>query len=147
MEDRKLDQKYLASLKVLYVEDDEETRKQISMFLRRSVGTLITAENGVEGLEAFIAHSPDIVITDIMMSEKDGLAMAREIRQISTKVPIIVLTAFEQSDYVISAINSGLSMYIVKPVNSEQLSEGLLVCAARLREEMHYQRLIGVQRG
>lgn len=147
MENRKLDKKYLATLKVLYVEDDEDTRKQISQFLRRAVGTLITAENGAEGVEAFTSHSPDIIVTDIMMPEMDGLAMARAIRQISSKVPIIALTAFEQTDYMRSAINIGFSMYVIKPVNSEQLLEGLFVCASRLREEMQSKRLHTARHG
>lgn len=129
------DQNYLKVLTVLYVEDDEDTRKQFSEFLSRPVGTLITAANGVEGLEAFIKHSPDIVVTDILMPQMDGLTMAGKIREISTSVPIIAVTAFEQTDYLIRAINTGIDKYVTKPVNSYLLFESLLECSHRLRAE------------
>ena len=129
------DQDYLTTLTVLYVEDDAETREQFSDFLRRSVGTLITAEHGVAGLEAFKKHTPDIVITDIMMPQMDGLTMAQNILGMIPSVPIIVLTAFEQTDYLMRAINMGIEKYVTKPVNSYQLFESLINCAHRLRAE------------
>jgi len=129
------DQDYLKTLTVLYVEDDADTREQFSDFLRRSVGTLIAAENGVAGLEAFKKHAPDIVVTDILMPKMDGLTMAREILDIMRTVPIIVVTAFEQTDFLMRAINMGIEKYVTKPVNSYLLFESLLECAHRLRAE------------
>jgi len=92
MADNGLDQNYLKTLTVLYVEDDDDTREQFSEYLRHPVGTLITAGNGAEGLEAFITYAPDIVITDILMPLMDGLTMSCEIRGRAPQVPIIVLT-------------------------------------------------------
>jgi signal transduction histidine kinase len=135
------DQNYLKTLTVLYVEDDNDTRKQFSEFLTRPVGTLITAANGVEGLEAFKKHAPDIVITDILMPKMDGLTMAHEIRGLAPSVPIIVITAFEQTDYMMRAINIGIDKYVIKPVNSFLLFEGLLDCVHRLRAEQQLKLL------
>jgi len=129
------DQMYLKKLKVLYVEDDSETREQFREFLCRPLGTLITAEDGEEGLELFRIHKPDIVVTDILMPRMDGLTMAHEIRGIDPNVPIVVITAFEQSDYLLRAINIGIDKYVTKPVNSYLLFECLLECAHRLRAE------------
>ena len=129
----RLDQNYLKPLTVLYVEDGVETRKQFSEFLHRPVGTLITASNGAEGLEAFKKHEPDIVITDILMPTMDGLTMAQGIRELAPSVPIIVITAFEQTDYMMRAINIGIDKYVTKPVNSYLLFESLWECAHRLR--------------
>lgn len=129
------DQEYLKTLTVLYVEDEPDTREQFSDFLRRFVGTLIAAENGVAGLEAFKEHTPDIVVTDILMPQMDGLAMAREILDIKRTVPIIVVTAFEETDYLMRAINMGIEKYVTKPVDSYLLFESLLDCAHRLRAE------------
>ena len=130
-----LDKNYLSTLVVLYVEDDPDAREQFSEFLQRSVGTLITAANGAEGLDAFTKHLPDIVITDILMPVMDGLSMAVGIRRISSTVPIIVITAFEQSDYLMRAVNIGVDKYVTKPVNSSLLLECLLESAHRLRAE------------
>ena len=137
----RLDQNFLKTLTVLYVEDDTDTREQFSEFLRRPVGTLITAANGVEGLEAFKMNAPDIVVTDILMPQMDGLTMAHEIRGIDPAVPIVVITAFEQTDYLMRAINIGVDKYVTKPVNSYLLFECLLECAHRLRAEEQLELL------
>lgn len=129
------DENYLKTLKVLYVEDDNDIREQFCEFLLRHVGALITATNGAEGLDAFVEHTPDIVITDILMPVMDGLTMAYEIRRLVRTVPIIVLTAFEQTEYLKRAIDISIDKYVAKPVNSTLLLECLLECAHRLRAE------------
>ena len=147
MKINKLDQNFLKTLTVLYVEDDTDTREQFSEFLRRPVGTLIVATDGVEGLEAFEKHHPDIVVTDVCMPRMDGLAMAEAIRAIMPHVPVIVIKAFEQTDYLMRAVNIGIDKYVTKPVNSYLLFECLLVCVHRLRAEeqlkLQHQREIG----
>ena len=140
MDINRLDQNYLKTLTVLYVEDDGDTREQFCEFLLRSVGTLITAVNGAEGLDAFVKRAPDIVITDILMPVMDGLTMASEIRKLARSVPIIVLTAFEQTDYLKRAIDIGIDKYVPKPVNSYLLFECLLDCVHRLRAEEQLKR-------
>jgi YesN/AraC family two-component response regulator len=97
--------------------------------------TLITAENGVVGLDAFAKRIPDIVVTDILMPQMDGLAMSEKILEMVPSLPIIVVTAFEQTDYLMRAINMGIEKYVTKPVNSYLLFETLLECAHRLRAE------------
>jgi len=131
----RLNQNYLKTLTILYVEDDADTRRQFTDFLRRPVATLITASDGVKGLEAFLEHSPDIVITDILMPFMDGLAMAAEIKRVAPSVPIIVLTAFEMPDYLKRAELIGIDKYVTKPVNSLRLQESLLECAQHLRAQ------------
>ena len=73
------DDMYLKTLTVLYVDDDDDVRRQLDRFMGRRVGALITAGNGAEGLDAFRTHQPHIVITDIKMPVMDGLTMAQEI--------------------------------------------------------------------
>jgi signal transduction histidine kinase len=138
----KQDQEYLKKLTVLYVEDEKDSREQLTEFLSRPVGTLITANNGIEGLDAFSKHKPDIVLTDILMPGMDGLTMANKILEINPMVPIIAITAFEQTDYLMRAINIGIFRYVSKPVNSYMLFESLLECAHRLRaeEQLELQR-------
>ena len=135
MECNRSDQEYLKTLTLLYVEDDPDITQQFIPLLRRPVGTLITAANGLEGLEAFKTHRPDIVITDIQMPEMDGLTMAAEILGIAPSFPIIVITAFDHTDYLMRAINIGIEKYVTKPVNGQMLFKTLHDCAHRLRAE------------
>ena len=142
-----IDQQFLETLTVLYVEDDLDTREQFSDFLRRLVGTLITATNGEEGLAAFKRHRPDIVVTDVQMPLMDGLTMSSEIRAIEPSVPIIVITAFEQADYLLRAVNIGIDKYVIKPVNSFLMYKCLIECVHNLRAEeqlkLQHRREIG----
>ena len=133
--DNKLDLNYLKTLTVLFVEDDDDTREQFSEYLRRLVCRLITAVNGVEGLETFTKNAPDIVITDILMPLMDGLTMSCAIKGQAPHVPIIVITAFEQTDYLMRAIDLGVHKYVTKPVNIDRLFQSLLECAHCLRAD------------
>ncbi|MBF0500632.1 MAG: response regulator [Candidatus Riflebacteria bacterium] len=129
------DSDFLKELTVLYVEDENDTRDQLAEILRRRVGTLITANSGPAGLEAFRAKKPRMVITDILMPLTDGLVMAQEIRFLDRTVPIIVTTAFERTDYLLRSIDVGIDKYVMKPVSMDRLNEALLECAHRLRAE------------
>lgn len=135
MTDSRTNLEYLKQLTVLYVEDEAEARQQFALFLSRLVGTLIVAENGAEGLAAFLEHRPRIVITDIQMPIMDGLAMAAEIRSHDRLAQLVVLTAFEQVDYLKNSINTGVNKYLVKPINGFQLQETLLECAHTVRAD------------
>ena len=129
------DNEYLKSLTVLYVEDDAESMEQLSEFLSRVVGVLITATNGSEGFSAYNKHHPDIIITDIRMPVMDGLTMLQNIRGLARGklVPALVLTAFEQEAVVKHNCNVGMYTYIVKPVDGFILYESLLECSHRLQ--------------
>ncbi|MFH0995037.1 MAG: response regulator [Pseudomonadota bacterium] len=132
----KSDDDFLKTLTLLYVEDDPDTCTQLSQFLRQRVATLITAAGGAAGLVAYHTYHPAIIITDIQMPGMDGLAMAGEIRGLDTAVPVIVTTAFEQTDYLLRSIEIGVDKYVAKPVDPDRLHQALLECAHRLRAEV-----------
>ena len=130
-------QAHLKSLTVLYVEDEGTTREIGSLFLSRIVGVLITANNGEEGLKAYREHNPDIVITDIQMPIMDGLEMLREIRTLDNDrlVPAIILTAFEEIEFLKRSIDLDTYRYVVKPIDVIKFNESLQECACRLLVE------------
>lgn len=119
----------LKCLTVLYVEDEEDARDQFTLFLKRIVGTLIVACDGAEGLAAYHAHHPDIIITDIQMPHMDGLTMAQKIHDLDPALPVIVITAFEQIDYLMKATVIGVEKYVAKPVQCDRLLKCLEECA------------------
>jgi signal transduction histidine kinase len=131
---------YLQRATVLYVEDDNDVREQLVRFLRHRVGRLLLACDGTQGLEVFREQRPQIVITDIQMPSMDGLQMARQIRELDPSVPIIVTTAFEQTDYLLRSIDIGVDKYVTKPINVDRLSRSLFECARRLRAEELLER-------
>ncbi len=110
----------LKRLTVLYVEDDDDTREQYSLFLSRIVGVLITAKDGAEGLAAYREHHPDIIITDLKMPVMGGEAMLKEVRTLTPSIPAIVLSAFEVNDVLKQSNNFGM---LTKPVSGKLLEE------------------------
>jgi len=125
----------LKQFSLLYVEDDESIREQLAQFLKRRVGEFHIATNGAEGLELYRTHRPDLVVSDILMPEMNGLEMAEQIKAIDPNVPIIVTTAFNETDYFLKAIQIGVDNYVLKPVDADLLGKALLKSAQVL-----YQR-------
>jgi len=116
-----LDLEFLHGLRLLYVEDEDEVRDLLSRFLGRRVGNLEVATNGKEGLERFLAGEYDVVVTDIKMPEMDGLEMATRIKATGQSVPIIVVTAYSDRDYLMRAIDLGVDRYVTKPIDPDAL--------------------------
>ena len=114
--EEQIDKEFLKKLTILYVEDEEDIKEQFSRFLKRRVKTLYTASNGKEGLALFKKHTPDIIITDIQMPKMSDLAMAKSIREVNSKIPIIAITAFNESDYLLKSIDLGIDKYLFKPI-------------------------------
>jgi len=126
---------YLQSLSILYVEDEDEVRDQLTTYLRRRCRKVYTAENGKKGLEAYQKYRPDIVVTDILMPVMDGLIMVEYIQEIFPQVAVIVTTAFEEPRYFHKAIELGIQQYVNKPVKLPTLEQALFKCARTLRTE------------
>lgn len=121
-----VNKEFLKKKTFLYVEDDAGTSEEIAFFLNNFVGKLYIAKNGKEGLELFKKHKMDLVITDIRMSVMTGLEMIKEIKKIDEDVPIFITTAYNEPDYLLSAISLNISKYILKPVNLKELIQEIV---------------------
>ena len=110
---------------LMIVEDEENVRNVFADVLRRRFEFVLTAENGLKGLDLYKVNKPDIIITDIRMPEMDGLTMAREIRNINPNVSIIVLSAYDDIKHLLLATDIGIEAYVSKPIKREELLEAL----------------------
>ncbi|APU80051.1 TPA: response regulator transcription factor [Campylobacter jejuni] len=106
---------------ILVVEDEIKTRESLINVLSERFSKVIGAQNGDEGLKKFKKFKPDLVITDIAMPIMDGLDMAREIKEISDDVPIVVLSAYSEKERLLRSIDIGIDKYLIKPVDIEEL--------------------------
>ncbi|EAK0161942.1 response regulator transcription factor [Campylobacter jejuni] len=106
---------------ILVVEDEVKARESMINILSERFSKVIRAQNGDEGLKKFKKFKPDLVITDIAMPIMDGLDMAREIKEISDDVPIVVLSAYSEKERLLRSIDIGIDKYLIKPVDIEEL--------------------------
>lgn len=120
-----IDKNFFKETTILCVEDDDGVRDNLVLFLKRRFKEVYEAKDGLEGLEKYNQYLPDIVMTDIQMPKLNGLEMSKRIREQNWLVPIIVVSAFEDLEYLKEAIEIGIGSYVTKPVDSERLIDRL----------------------
>jgi len=113
-----LNTELLKNITVLYVEDEESVREEVAHFCKNFIPSFYTAQNGEEGLELFSKIKPDLVITDIQMPKMNGLEM---IKKLNSNTPIIVTTAYSDTDFFLEAIELQVSKFNIKPIKLNQL--------------------------
>ncbi|WP_321312692.1 response regulator transcription factor [Halarcobacter sp.] len=118
--------KFLKTLNILYVEDEENIRNNIAKTLLLLVNNVITAPNGIVALKQLKNNHIDIVLSDISMPEMSGLELSKEIRKNNKTIPIILLTAHTDTNFLLEATRLRLIDYIVKPLDFNQLKEALM---------------------
>ena len=106
--------------KILIVEDEENIRELLRLYLEREGYEISEAANGVEGLKKWKAESPDMLLLDVMMPMMDGWQVCRTIREESA-VPIIMLTAKGETSDRVSGLEMGADDYIVKPLEMREV--------------------------
>ncbi len=109
------------SNKILFVEDEEDLTLIVADTLRGQGYDVVTAANGIEGLEKYKSESADIVVADVMMPIMDGFSMGKEIRKISSTVPLLFLTAKSTIEDVEEGFDVGANDYIKKPFELREL--------------------------
>ena len=125
-------------LKILIVEDESKLATLLKEAISSYCYSITLAVDGKEGITKFLKVKPDIVITDIMMPNLDGLDMTIEIKKINPKTPIIILSAFSDKDKLLKAIDVGISKYFIKPFDPDEV----LNYITQLAQELNKQRIV-----
>lgn len=104
------------------VEDNEDIARYIGHIIGDSF-SVVYARNGREGLAKAEEYVPDIIVTDIMMPECDGLEMTRAIRQseLLNHIPVIIVTAKSDDAHKLQGLDCGADAYLIKPFNPDEL--------------------------
>jgi DNA-binding response OmpR family regulator len=108
---------------VLAADDDEDILDLVAFRLERSGYTVIRARDGEEALELAIKELPDLAVIDVMMPKLDGFELTRRLRAeaVTSRMPIILLTARAQDADVQVGFDAGADDYIRKPFSPEEL--------------------------
>ncbi len=131
--------------RIMLVDDEEEVRKAIirNMDWEKLGFTVVgDAENGEDALEKLEQWEPDVVITDIRMPYMDGLTLTARIREKYPSMKILIFSGYDDFEYAKQAIKLNVTEYILKPVNSEELSVILKRIRVSLDEEIEQRRNI-----
>ncbi len=127
------------NLKVIIVDDEELTRKMLITSIDWSalnMEIIAEAVSGQDALSIMEEQLPDILFTDIRMPYMDGLKLCRIVTQQYPHIRIVILTAFKDFDYAHQSIELGISNFLLKPINRNDLKSTLL----KLREQIEIER-------
>lgn len=142
---------YSKDLDILFVEDDEELRSQMEGMFRELFKSVDTAENGKVGLAKYQdrleadSKPYDLVITDINMPEMNGIEMIHAIYEVDLMQPVIVVSAHNESDYLIELLYVGINSFLIKPVKHQELITTLFKATKAIVNERlvekHYKEI------
>jgi YesN/AraC family two-component response regulator len=110
---------------ILVIDDEKPTLTMFRLMLNAEGYTVLTAENGREGLTVFERETPPLVITDVKMPGMDGIEVLRRIKQIEVNTEVIVITGHGDMDLAIQALNLGATDFINKPIQRRALEQAL----------------------
>jgi len=134
-----MDIKEFKNYTILIVDDDINILNVYKNLLSLFFKEVYTATNGEEGLEVFKKNRPDIVLSDFRMPKLNGLEMAEEILKIE-KVPIILITAFDDKDILKGAISKNITAFVQKPIQKEELFSALNKALEVLKEKKRVKK-------
>ncbi|MEA1914571.1 MAG: response regulator transcription factor [Campylobacterota bacterium] len=122
----------LKQLKVLLVEDESSIAQLLYDAIADYFAEFRMATNGLEAIQSHGIHHYDIIITDITMPKMDGLEMTRKLKLIDPALPIIVLSAYSDTDKLLDSIDAGVMKYFIKPFDPDELLEYLIKLSTKL---------------
>ena len=135
---------------VLLVDDHEVVRQGVRFFLdaRSDFVVVGEAESGKAAVRLAEEHVPDVVLMDLVMPEMDGVEATRQVKNISPRTQVVVLTSYHEDEHIFPALQAGAISYILKDIRMEELAEAIQRAArgeatlhprvaSRIIQEMH----------
>ena len=113
---------------ILFIDDEEIIAKTVGDDLEEAGYAVTIATNGEDGIKLFKNGCFDIVITDLIMEGKDGMVVIDEIRKISPKLPVVILTGYASKKIADKAMHLPAVKYLLKPCKREDLIQKVEEC-------------------
>jgi len=130
----------LDNVRVLVVDDDEESRLVVAEHLRRCRGVVFTATSAADAYDVLRRERVDVLLADIAMPGEDGYTLIRRVREgvvpTSASIPAAAITAFAREEDRLLAVRAGFQMHLAKPVDPDGLVAAVASLARRKRPEM-----------
>lgn len=121
----------MKKIKLLIVDDQTLMRDGLKtvLSLEEDFEVIATASNGVEAIKMAEKYRPDVVLLDIRMPEMDGVTCIKNIKQMYSDMKVIMLTTFNDEEYIIEALANGASGYFLKDIEIDKLVQTIRDCA------------------
>lgn len=121
---------------ILLVEDDERIKEKFSRLLSIYVNKIYEASSGSMALKLYKKYNPSFIITDIEMSDMNGLEFLNILRKEDQQIPVIVISAYSNKEYLLDSIKLQIIAYLLKPIDQSELFESLKRVALILRKSI-----------
>ena len=113
-------------IKILIADDQELIRDSLRIVLAGNPDFSVdTAANGIEVVRAVRKDKPDVILMDVRMPEMDGVQCTQIIKENYPEIKIIILTTFDDDEYIFSALKHGASGYLLKGISADSLIEAI----------------------
>lgn len=114
-------------IKVMIADDQELIRQSLEFILetKEAIEVVATAKNGQEVIQAVRKTKPDVILMDIRMPEMDGVQCTKIIKEVHPEIKIIILTTFDDDEFVFKALKYGASGYLLKGISMEDLEKAI----------------------
>jgi YesN/AraC family two-component response regulator len=122
---------------VLYVEDNDSLRENAGKLIHKFFSKVDLAQDGAVALAKFKKYHYPIVITDIKMPHMDGIRLAKSILHIKPDTKVIIMSAFDEKEFLYKSIEIGIFRFLKKPVNLTELSDILYAATTQIRHELN----------
>jgi two-component system response regulator ArlR len=122
---------------ILCADDDHEILEDMRYILNNLGYEVLSAHDGEEALRLFDEHRPRILILDISMPKLDGLSVASKIKEIDESAFVIIVSAHSERDKLLSAIDTGVSAYIIKPYKIDEIRVAIDKALTKLGSKNH----------
>ena len=106
----------LKNYSILYAEDEKGVQKATADYIQRYFKEVYVASDGKEAWELYLKYKPDVLLSDVDMPQMDGLALAHKIREVNASIPIVMITAFTDTDKLLP---HQLNTQIFKPLHKQ----------------------------
>jgi DNA-binding NarL/FixJ family response regulator len=119
-------------VRVLLVDDDDLMRAGLRAVLSSDADVEVVGEagDGRSAVDAVRAHRPDVVLMDVRMPDLDGIGATRKVLAVAPQAKVVILTTFEQDDYIFGALHAGASGFLLKRSSPEELLSAIHTVAA-----------------
>jgi NarL family two-component system response regulator LiaR len=120
------------AISVLLVDDHAVVRQGVRAFLATQADLNVVGEaaSGEEGVRLAAQHVPDVVLMDLVMPGMDGVEATRQVKRVSPRSQVVVLTSYHEDEHIFPALKAGALSYILKDVNAQELAEAIRKAAA-----------------